>query len=66
MTETLDQQIRDNADAPTEVSIDGQTVKKASLPDQIAADKHLASRAAAGKSGLGIKIVRLRPGSTIL
>ena len=66
MTETLDQQIRDNADAPVSVSIDGQTVTKASLPDQIAADKHLASRAATAKAGLGIKLVRIQPGGTTL
>ncbi len=34
------------------------------LADQIAADKHLASKAAAQGKGLGIKLVKLSPGGT--
>lgn len=60
MAEDLQQSIRDNAVAPAEASVDGQSVKQHSLPDQIATDRYLASKTASRK-GLGVKVTKLVP-----
>lgn len=56
----LEQTIRENAAAPAEASVDGQTVRQHPLRDQIAADRYLASKQAA-KKGLGIKLTKIVP-----
>ena len=42
--------IRQNAEGPKEASADGVNVQRHSLPDQIEADKYLASKTAVSKS----------------
>lgn len=57
----LSQTIRDNAAAPAEVTVDGRSAKQHPLPEQIAADKYLASKQATRKKGLGIALKKLSP-----
>jgi hypothetical protein len=61
MADDLDQQIRDAAAGPAEVTIDGQTVRQQPLADQIAADRYLASKDAAKSKRLGIRLIKLSP-----
>lgn len=56
----LTQSIRDNAAAPAEASVDGRSAKQHPLPDQIEADRYLASKAAA-KKNLGIRMSKVIP-----
>jgi len=60
MADDLSDAIRDSAFQPRRASGDSGSVEQHPLKDQIAADKHLASRQAAGK-GLGIRRVKLSP-----
>ena len=60
----LEDNIRDNAAGPKRAKGDSAEVEQHSLPDQIAADKYLASKAAAKKKGLGIKLTKLVPPGT--
>lgn len=46
MAEDLDIAIEQNAAGPRQVTADGVTVQQHSVPDQIAADKHLAGKRA--------------------
>ena len=46
MADELDQTIRENAQGPAEARGDAVSMRQHSLPDQIAADKHLASKTA--------------------
>ena len=64
MSDNLDTTIRDNAANPKRASGDSGSVEQHSLADQIAADKHLASKEAAVTSGLGIRRVKLSPPGT--
>lgn len=57
----LDQEILDNASAPKRVQGDEGSVEQHSLPDQIAADRYLASKAAQAGKGPGIKFFKLVP-----
>ena len=61
MAENLDEQIRDNAAGPKRAKGDSAEVEQHSLPDQIAADKYLASKQASRKKGLGIALKKLSP-----
>ena len=61
MAENLDEQIRDNAAGPKRAKGDSVEVEQHSLPDQIAADKYLASKQASRKKGLGIALKKLSP-----
>jgi len=65
MTETLENTIRDNAAGPKSASGDAGSVEQHSLPDQIAADKHLQSKQAMATKGLGVKLLKLSPGGTV-
>ena len=65
MTEDLNDTIQDNASGPRKASGDSGSVEQHSLPDQIAADKHLSSKAAAAGKGLGIKLAKISPGGTV-
>lgn len=60
MADDLTQTIRDNAGAPAEASVDGRSAKQHPLPDQIEADRYLASKAAAKKK-LGIRLSKVIP-----
>jgi len=65
MADDLDSTIREAATGPKRATIDGQSVEGHSLPDQIAADKHLASKRATQSTGLGIKLAKISPGGTV-
>jgi len=60
MPDQTHETLKENAAAPAEVSIDGQTVKQHPLRDQIDADRYAASKAAVRK-GLGVRMVRVAP-----
>ena len=62
---SLDNKIAENAAGPKRASGDGVSVEQHPLGDQIAADKHLAGKAAASGRGLGIKLMKISPGGTI-
>ena len=64
MAENLDNTIRENAAGPKRASGDSGSVEQHSLADQIAADKHLASKQAAASNGLGIRKIKLSPPGT--
>jgi len=55
----LEDEIRENASGPKSAEIDGQKVEQHSLPDQIAADKYLASKKAIRSRTSGLKITKL-------
>ena len=62
MTEnSLEQAIRDNASGPAEAHGDSGGVKQHSLPDQIAAERFLASKQAAKSKSRGIRFSKLAP-----
>ncbi len=60
MAEEIENAIREAAQQPAEVSVDGQTLKQQPLPDQIEADRYLASKDAA-KKGLGVRMTKAVP-----
>ena len=49
---------------PKKATGDSGSIEQHSLPDQIAAQKFLASQKAAQSKGLGIKLVKLSPDGT--
>jgi hypothetical protein len=57
--------IRTNAEGPAEAHGDAGGMKQHSLPDQIAADKYLASKNALAKKGLGLTRVKIVPPGTV-
>jgi hypothetical protein len=61
MAASLDESIESNAQGPSEAEQDGRRVKQHALPDQIAADRYLAGKAASRSKGLGIKRTRTAP-----
>lgn len=61
MAEELSDKIEANVTAPKRASGDTGSVEQHSLPDQIAADRYLASKAAVKKGGLGVRFVKLIP-----
>jgi hypothetical protein len=64
MSDDLEQTIRENAQSPAKASGDAGSMEQHSLPDQIAADRYLASKKAAKKKGLGIGLKKLVPPGT--
>jgi hypothetical protein len=54
--------IAENANSPSSVTVDGQTVSQHSIADQIAADKYLAKKAAStGKpANMGVRLGRYK------
>lgn len=64
MADELDVTIRENAQGPAKASGDSLSVEQHPLPDQIAADRYLASKAAARQRGLGIGMKKLVPPGT--
>jgi len=61
MAEELDDNIRENAAGPKRAKGDSAEMEQHSLPDQIAADRYLASKQASRKKGLGIPLKKLSP-----
>lgn len=60
MADEIENAIREAAQQPAEASVDGQTVKQQPLPDQIEADRYLASKNAA-KKGIGVRMTKVVP-----
>jgi hypothetical protein len=65
MSDDLDQTIQQNAQGPAQASDDSGSMQQHRLPDQIAADRYLASKEAARKRKLGIKMLRIQPGGAV-
>jgi len=61
MTDGLDETIRTNAAGPKSVSGDSGSVQQHSIPDQIAADRYLASKKASRAKGLGVRMTKVVP-----
>ena len=66
-TTNLSDAIQTNAEGPAKASGDSGSMEQHSLPDQIAADKYLASKSAAATTGnsLGIRLTKLSPPGSI-
>ena len=61
MSDELTETIKDNASGPKSAKGDSASVEQHSLSDQIAVDRYLASKKAAGSKGLGIRISKIVP-----
>jgi hypothetical protein len=61
MTDDLTETIEDNAAGPKQATADGVTVQQHSLPDQIAADKYLANKAASANPARAFTRVKIVP-----
>ncbi|MBL0920917.1 MAG: hypothetical protein IBJ10_02175 [Phycisphaerales bacterium] len=57
----LSEQIAENAAAPRRAQGDAGSVESHSLPDQIAADRYLASKAASKRADRGLRFSRIAP-----
>ena len=66
MSETqMENVIQENAAGPKKAAGDAGSIEQHSLTDQIAADKHLASKGAMKSKGLGIKLLKISPGGSV-
>ena len=61
MADDLDDTIQQNAQGPARVSGDAGSVEQHKLPDQIEADRYLASKKAAKSKSRGLVINKLVP-----
>ncbi len=61
MADDLEQAIRDNASGPAKAAGDTGSVEQHKLPDQIAADRFLASKEAAKSKSRGLRFNKLVP-----
>lgn len=61
MSESLEDNIRESATGPAKASGDSGSVEQHPLPDQIAADRYLASKQASQSRKLGIVLKKLSP-----
>ena len=61
MPDTLDETIRDNAQGPAKASGDSGSMEQHKIPDQIAADRYLASKQAATSKSRGLVFNRIVP-----
>ena len=61
MPDELDDTIAENAKGPAKVAGDAGSVEQHPLPDQIEADRYLASKAAAKKPKRGLRFSKLVP-----
>lgn len=61
MPDDLEQPIRDNASGPKRAQGDAGSVEQHPLPDQIAADRYLASKQAAKSPAKALRLTRLIP-----
>ncbi len=64
MAEDLEQTIRENAAGPKRAQGDSGSVEQHSLPDQVAADRYLASKEAVKKPTKGLWFTKLVPPGT--
>ena len=65
MADDLGNAIQQNAEGPHSASGDAGSMQQHSLPDQIAADKYLASKRAVGRKNLGLTRVKIIPPGTV-
>ena len=65
MADDLASAIRENAEGPRSASGDSGSMQQHPLPDQIAADKYLASKGAMARKGLGLTRVKIVPPGTV-
>jgi hypothetical protein len=61
MADELEDAIRENAQGPAKASGDTGSVEQHKLPDQIAADRYLASKDAAKSKSRGLQFNKLVP-----
>ena len=61
MADELDDAIRTNAEGPKSASGDSGSMQQHSIPDQIAADRYLASKKAARARSMGIRLTKVVP-----
>ncbi len=61
MADELDDTIRQNAQGPAKAASDAGSVEQHPLPDQIEADRYLASKKAAQEKKRGLKLNKLVP-----
>jgi hypothetical protein len=61
MSDDFEQRLRENASGPRAAKGDSGSMEQHSLTDQIAADRYLNSKKAAGGKGLGMKVSRMIP-----
>ncbi len=61
MSDNLQETIRESAKAPAKASGDAGSVEQHKLTEQIAADKYLASKAAASQKKRGLRFNKLVP-----
>lgn len=61
MPDELEQAIRDNAAGPRRAQGDSGSVEQHPLPDQIEADRYLASKQAAASPAKSLRLTRLVP-----
>jgi hypothetical protein len=61
VADDLEDNIRENAAGPKRAKGDSAEMEQHTLPDQIAADRYLASKKASQTKGLGIKLKKLSP-----
>ncbi len=61
MSDDLSEQLRTNMKAPAKASGDAGSVEQHKLTDQIAADRHLASKDAVNKPKRGLRFNKLVP-----
>ncbi len=61
MAENLEDNIRENAQGPAKVNGDAGSVEQHKLSEQIAADKHLASKEAVTQPKRGLRFNKLIP-----
>jgi hypothetical protein len=64
MPEPLEESIQQNAQGPAKATTDGSSMEQHPLPDQIAADRYLASKQATKRKGPGIKLLKISPPGT--
>ena len=61
MADDLEQSIRENAQQPAKAAGDSGSVEQHSLPDQIEADRYLASKQATRSKRLGLRFTKVIP-----
>jgi len=65
MADDLDDAIRTSAEGPRSASGDSGSMQQHPLPDQIAADKHLAAKDAMSRKNFGLIRVQIVPPGTV-
>jgi len=61
MANDLEQSIQENAQQPAKATGDSGSVEQHPLPDQIAADRYLASKQAVRSKRLGLRFTKIIP-----